>query len=137
MKFVGITGVIAKAKRFLSTSASVNENDVADKKKLAEILRTTLLRVSELEARMPPAGIEFEVATPSGGFQLRIAHNLNSPVRWWVTEWTRGVAQGAFPSTAPILIKSSQSDSNNLILYSYTVGRAVIRVEPASGAMEA
>lgn len=137
MRFVGITGLLAKVKRFVNRNASVQDEDVKDEKKLAEILRTTLLRVSELESRLPPDGIEFEVAVSTAGAVVSLFHNLGQPVRWWVTCWTRPVEQGAYPTTAPILVQDAASDTNTLVLKSYVAGRAVIRVEPSAGVMEA
>lgn len=137
MRFVGIAGTIAKVRRFVSGSASVQDEDVKDEKKLAEILRHTLLRVTELEARLPPEGVEFEVAVGNLGSTTSLFHNLGQPVRWWVTCWTRPVEQGAYPVTGPDLIQDASSDTTTLVLQSYTAGRAVIRIEPSVGAMEA
>ncbi len=139
MRFVGITGLFAKAKRFASGAASVQDEDVKDVKKLAEILRSTLRRLSELEAKSPPEAMEFEVAT--GGIagapvSFTINHNLGGPVRWWVTTWTRPVSGGAYPGTNFILVQDASSDANNLVLKSSTTGRAIIRVELASGVIE-
>lgn len=137
MKFIGINGLYAKAKRFLSASASVLDEDVKDEKKLAEILRMLGRRITELEAKSGPEGIEFEIATVGSAGLISLLHNLNGPVRWWVTCWTRPVSQGAYPTTAPILVQDASSTSNVLVLRSSTVGRAVVRVEPAFGTMEA
>ncbi len=136
MRFVGITNVVSKARRFLSGSASVQDEEVQDAAKLAHILRTTLQRLSDLEARVPQPGVEFEVATVAAAGLLTFAHNLNGPVRWYVTTWTRPVSLGAYPTTAPILVQDASSDANTLVLRSSTVGRAVVRIEPAIGTME-
>lgn len=137
MKFIGIDGVYAKAKRFLGSSVSVLDEDVKDAKKLAEIIRVLGRRITELESRLGPEGIDFEVATVGSAGLISLNHNMNGPVRWWVSCWTRPKSQGAYPTTAPILVQDATSDSNTLVLRSSTVGRAVVRIEPASGTMEA
>ncbi len=137
MRFIGITGVIAKVKNAVSSAASVSEDDVKQSKKLAEILRQTLLRVSALEARMPPDGTEFEVEVSTAGATVTLQHKYSQPVRWWVTVWTRPVSGGAYPTIDPVLVQDASSDANTLVLRSYVAGRAVIRVEPSVGVMEA
>lgn len=136
MKFVGITGLIARAKRFASGASSIQDEDVKDEKKLAEILRATLRRLSELEAKSAPEGVEFEVALVGAAGLVSLAHNLGGPVRWWVTVWTRPVDGGAYPPAAPILVQDASSDKDTLVLQSSTVGRAIIRIELASGVIE-
>lgn len=137
MRFFNINGILAKARRRLSSSASVQDADVTDPQKLAEILRSTLLRLSELEAKSPPEWVEFETATSTGGALIRLNHGFGSPVRWWATAWTRPVGGGAYPTTDHDLVQDALSDTNTLVLRSYTAGRVVIRIEPAIGVMEA
>ena len=139
MRFIGIDLLVQSARRFVSKTFSVQDEEVKDAAKLANILRSTLQRLSDLEARVPAEGIEFEVAT-TGSFgtpvNISLAHNLNGPVRWWVTCWTRPVSQGVYPLAAPALVQDATSDANTLVLQSLNTGRAVIRVEPATGTME-
>ncbi|MDD5374476.1 hypothetical protein [Acidithiobacillus sp.] len=136
MRFVGIDNAVGKARRFVSGTASVQDEEVKDAAKLAHILRQTLQRLTDLEARVPKEATEFEVATLTGAATISLAHNYNGPVRWWVTCWTRPVSLGAYPTTAPILVQDASSDANTLVLQCSTAGRAVVRVEPANGAME-
>ncbi len=136
MRFVTIGGLIAKARRFLNSSASVHDDDVTEPKKLGEILRNIIRRVSDLESRVAPEAVEFEVAVSTAGALVSLNHGLSAPVRWWVTVWTRPVAAGAYPTTAPILVQDASTTPDILVLKSYTAGRAVVRVEPAVGVME-
>ncbi len=136
MRFIGIDTLVQKARRFVSKPSTIQDEEVKDAAKLANILRATLQRLSDLEARVPGEGADFEVATNAIGDPVTLAHNLAGPVRWWVVGWTRPVALGSYPSTAPILVQDASSDANNLVLKSYTAGRAVVRVEPANGTME-
>ncbi len=136
MRFIGITGVIAKAKRFVSTAESIFESDVQDDNKLVSLLRNVLLRVAEVESKIPPEGMEFEVAVGDMEALVSFNHNLNCQVRWWVTCWTRPVSQGAYPTAAPVLVQDASSTANTLVLRSSVIGRAVVRIEPSFGVME-
>ena len=131
MRFVGIDGTLAKARRFVSSALNVSEDEVSIPGKLAEILRQSLRRVAELEARTPPEAIEFEVEVGTLGALTTMRHGLNSGVRFSVVYWTKIRAGSTYPTAAPVLIADETSDSNNLVLRSYVAGRAVIRIEPA------
>ncbi len=137
MKFFSLNGILGRTKRAVSGAASVHDSDVTDPKKLAEILRGALLRISELEAAAAVQPVEFEIELGSAGATVTISHNLHSAVRWWVTCWTRLSAAGAYPSTGALIVQDASSTADQLVLRSYTAGRAVIRVEPNSGSMEA
>ncbi len=136
MRFVGITNLVNRTRRFVSGTASVQDEEVKDASKLANILRQTLQRLTDLEARVPKEATEFEVATLTGAATISLAHNYNGPVRWWVTAWTRPVSAGAYPTAAPILVQDASSDANTLVLQCSLAGRAVVRVEPSSGVLE-
>lgn len=130
MRFFGIDGTLAKARRYVSGASNVQDEEVKDPVKLAEILRGLMKRITEAEAHIPPEGLEFEVEIPNIGAPFDLQHNFNGPVRYWVVYWTADRA-GTAPSTAPILVVNPVSDDNTLTLNSYNAGRAIIRVEPA------
>lgn len=136
MKFVDINGALAKVRRFLSHGQSVRDEDVKDEKKLAEILRSILARLSELEASVPPEAIEFEIATNGAAGLHSLKHGFGGPVRWWVTMWTRGVSGASYPTFAPILVQDATTDANTLVLRSSAIARAIVRIEPGVGSFE-
>ncbi len=135
MRFVGLNSLVNKARRFVSGNSSVLAEEVKDADKLANILRGALQRVSDLEAKVPAQGTEFEVSCGASGALVSLPHNYGCPVRWWVTGWLQ-VSGVAYPVTSPNLAEDSSSDSNTLVLRSYTVGRAIVRVEPAQAGVE-
>jgi hypothetical protein len=135
VKFFTRLGELAKARRFQNASASVQDDDVTDPVKLAKVLRSTLLRLTELESRIPPESLEFEVHTGIDGALTTIAHNVGGPIRWWVTDWMQqdGVA---YPVKAPQLVQDATSTSSSLVLRSYKAGRAIVRIEPAVASID-
>ena len=128
MKFVSLSGAIARARRYVSGHSSVSVDEVKDASRLAEIIRKLSVRVSELESRVPPDGVEFEVDCTSGS-TVSMNHGLSGPVRWYVTHWLS-------PSpTGPQLSYNSSSNSNMLVLNCHSSGRAVIRIEPSQAGL--
>lgn len=129
-KFVDIYGVIAKARRFVSGAANVNEEEVKNPTKLAEILRGILARVTDIEANLPPPSIDFEIEVGAEGELAELHHNMNTNVRYYVVFWTK-TRTGSYPAAAPVLVADETSTDNILVLRSSSEGRAVVRVEPA------
>ncbi len=130
MKFVDANGVIAQAKRFANAAPSISEDG-----DIAKTVRALGQRVTEIESRVGPEGIEFEVNVGISGALTTMNHNFNGPVRWWLTTWVQqdGVT---YPINAPILLQDASSDSNNLVLRSHVAGRAVVRIEPAPASID-
>ena len=87
MRFVNVRGILQKARRYVSYGGSVQEDEVKDPRKLAEVIRHLQKRVADVEVRTPPEGLEFEVDLGADGEQVRLAHNLKGPVRYYVTHW--------------------------------------------------
>lgn len=132
MRFVSMDGILQKVRRYVSGGANVSDEEVKDPVKLAEIIRTLTARVTALEARTAPESAEFEVEVGSLGAITRITHGFNSPVRFYVTYWIQKRDGSTSPTGAPALVVDSSSTLNVLALKSFLVGRAVIRIEPAS-----
>lgn len=128
MKSIGLTGAINSIRRAVSGSDKLFQSDVDTPTKLVEVLRKTLTRISSLEAASQPNVTEFEVNVGNGGATTTLSHMYGGPVRYWVTHWTKQVG-GAYPTAAPILVVDSSSTNDELVLKSYTTGKAVIRVE--------
>ncbi len=125
MRFIDISGTLAKARRNVSGSgAPLSEQDIAEPRRLSEALRDLVRRVGDLEGKSPPEGLEIEKDVSTGGALVTIEHNFNSSVRWWVTSWKNA-------SSGHSLVWNTASDTNKLVLASYVAGRAVIRVEPS------
>jgi hypothetical protein len=131
MKLITAAGLIAKARRFLSASGSVeNSEEATNPDMLAKTLRLMTKRISDLESRVGPEAIDFEVNVGAGGALTSILHGFSSPVRWWVVTWTQ-VASSSYPTAQPVLVQDASSTSDTLVLRSYKSGRAIVRVEPA------
>jgi hypothetical protein len=80
MKFIGIDAVLGRARRFVSGASNVQEEEVKDPSKLAEILRGLMRRMSDAECLLPPEATEFEVEL----FSLGGLITLNSQLQWTV-----------------------------------------------------
>lgn len=132
MRFFGIDGVLSSSRRYVSGAANVQDEEVKNPIKLAEILRGLLQRITAAEASIPPEAIEFEVELTggAGASSITLSHNFNGAVRYMVVYWTSTRA-GATPTASPVLVVDASSDVNNLVLKSSVAGRAIIRVEPA------
>jgi hypothetical protein len=94
-----VTPTQQTARRNVSRPLSLSNEDVKDPDKLAELLKQAYLRITDLEARIGPEPLEFETNVQNGG-TVRLAHNLNCPVRYYVTH-VDGQMGGIQPSAAP------------------------------------
>lgn len=130
MRFVDVLGNLQKARRFVSGASNVQDEEVKDPSKLAEIVRHVFKRLSDLEVATPQEAIEFELEVGSIGQQVTVSHNMNTQVRYYPVFWTKTRA-GSYPTTAPILVAQETSDNNNLVLASYVAGRVILRIEPS------
>lgn len=129
MRSVSVLGTVQKSRRTVSRAASVQDEEVKDPGKLAELLRGAMKRIADLEAKVPADAVEFEVIVGAAAALTSMRHNLNGPVRWFVVNWTGSPT--ATPVSAPALVVNSTSDNNTLVLKSYVAGQAIIRVERA------
>lgn len=134
MRFISKTGLVAKFRRFVSQASNVQESDVKDTTKLADLLRSVMRRVSDVEARLPPEAVEFEVDCPATG-TVSISHNFGTAVRWYVTTWTQ-TDNVAYPEAGAELVQDATSSANTLVLRSYRAGRAVVRVEQSQAVLD-
>jgi len=137
MRFVSlVNSAIGKARRAISQTSSVSEEDVKDTGKLAENLRQIVARVNKLEAALQPEATEFEVNLPDSGTLVELPHGFKTTsVRWTVVGWF-SQAGGVSPTEAPRLVYDSSSTALSLFLRSYIKGRAIIRVEPAQSFLD-
>lgn len=111
------------------------EEDVKSPGKLTELLRGVMKRLSDIESALPPEATEFEVNAGTDGAEVRLLHGFNGPVRWYVTTWTQ-TGGSTYPVDAPVFVQDATSDSNTLVLRSYSSGKAVIRVEQSNGVLD-
>ena len=123
MKFINLRGDIAKGRRQISGSSSIQDEEVKDPAKLAEILRQTVKRLTELEARIGQEPTEFEVEMGSSPGDIYLNHGFGDAVRWYVTYWT-----GTSPHDFHVSIKTT---TDILVLTGSVPGHGVIRVEPS------
>lgn len=126
MRFIPISKVIPKERRGVASSASVLDADVTDPKKLSELLRQALRRISELEANKPAEAIEVELEV-SSNTTYRIYHGLGTPVRWWATSW---VPSSFFNPDCTFYIDTTVSfESDYISLVAVNGGKVVLRFE--------
>lgn len=138
MRFVSLVkGVLGKARmsvtQAVSTMATTDSSDnESTMENVVRTLRRIGLRITKLEAVAQIEATEFEAVLGSAGATVELCHNYNGPVRYFVTTWMQLPGNGASPTTAPILVRDQSSTFKTLVLQSYVVGRAVIRVEPST-----
>ncbi len=125
MKHFNADKTITSGRRSVSGATSVDAETVSDPEALAAALTRTMGRVASLEGSRPSNQAEYEVVCPTNS-SIVIPHNLNGPVRWYVTSWKRKTGAGQYDLTE---LELGGSDANTLVLYSQVPGRAVIRVE--------
>ena len=133
MKFVDVDGVIAKTRRLPASSDNLSETDVQDARKLTEVLRTTMRRVSSLEAVATPEATEFEV-NMQAGTPVYLQHGFGVPVRFIVTSWKATAPQT--PNQVLSWVDRSWSvGTNGMIAGNYTVGSSyrMLRVRTING----
>lgn len=131
-RFCDIFGVVRKLRRAISGAANLDDSQVKDPAKLAEVLRATIRRICDLEASAQPQVYEQEIVMGTLGATVDITHNLGGAVRWYVVDWTRTTAAGAVPIAGPRIARDvANCDANTIRLVSYTAGKAIIRCELA------
>jgi hypothetical protein len=131
VRFYDIGGRLGRDRRSVSRTASVSPEDVKDVTKLAEIIRQMSVRIQELEARLPPEAVEFEMditGTASSPTDYSIHHNTGTPIRYYVTQWSNSSAP---PSIAPAIVRQITSTLDRFDFKSHSEGRMVIRIEPS------
>lgn len=104
----------------------ITEEQLKDPSRVARILMALLKEVSTLRRRWNPRVVDHEDRSVdnTGTTLYRFPHNFGARVRWSVIDWSGATA-------GPRLVRSSASDSNTLVLVSYTTGVATIRIEEA------
>lgn len=130
MRFFDILGNLKGSRRFVSGAANVQDEEVKDPVKLAEILRNLMRRISDAESSISPEAQEYELEVGTAGLLTSINHNLNCSVRYTVVFWTK-TRSGGYPTAGPALVAQETSTDNTLDLRSYSAGRAIIRIEPS------
>ena len=116
----------------LDGKATANEvfttEDAQEPEKVARLIGRLLVSVATLRRQWRPRRIDFEdVPLATGGVLVRLQHNFNGRVRWWVVDY-----QPTSGSAAPYgLMRDASTDANTLSLTSSTAGTATIRVEEA------
>lgn len=129
MRFIPISKVIPKERRGVASSASVLDADVTDPKKLSELLRQALRRISELEASKPPEAVEVELDV-AANTTYRVYHGLGTPVRYWVTSW---ISTDFFnPEPVFYIDTTATLDDDYISLVAVNPGKVVLRFESSS-----
>lgn len=85
MRFFDVSGVLQKARRFVNGGTSIQDSELSKPDRMVSVLRELLTRTTNIEAKVPPDAVEFEVNLPGAGALINLQHNLGSPVRYYVT----------------------------------------------------
>lgn len=125
MRFFDLFGRLQRATRAKSVRKGVSERFVDDPNRLSELLSDLEARVAQLEAKELPEAVEFEVDVGTAGAPVQLNHNLDCPVRFFVTSWKSST------NNPPSLLLDTSSTTFMLVLRSYVAGRAIIRIEPS------
>lgn len=128
MRFFNLSGVLQRARRAVSRSASVSSEEVKDPQKLSEVIRLLSVRVQELEAKQVPDAVEIvKDITGTAGVPVVVSftHNFGSQVRWYPVYWSSAI------TVAPALVYNTTSTPDMLVLTSYSAGRIILRIEPS------
>lgn len=104
----------------------VTESDAKDAPKLARLLMRLLKDVALLRRRFYAERLDYEDRAVTAGQTLRLVHNFNARVRWWVVDW-----QPTSPTDSPVFERSSDTDLRVLALDVGNAGTVSIRVEVA------
>lgn len=130
MQFFDARGVAQKGRRQVSgQSQLLGRSDVeSNPQRLVDVINALSKRVSELEARIPPEAIEFELDVTATNTYV-VVHGFPGSVRWYPTHWSQGVGVAEF-------VQVPNPTTGQLSLYSASTGKAVIRVEPSQFGVE-
>lgn len=108
--------------------AVLTAEDAKDADKMARLVAGLLDDVAELRRRHAPRRIDFEDITTTSGGTVRLHHGFGGPVVWWLVDYQ--IIGGA---AAPVVQRdTTNSDSDTLVLLTYSTGITTIRVEAAS-----
>jgi hypothetical protein len=120
------TGTVYQLDRKAEPDEVVTEEDVKDAGKLSRLLMRLLRDVATLTRRFAPKRTDFEDRAVVSGTPLRLPHNFDARVRWWVVDW-----RPTTPGDVPVFEKSSSTDTRTLVLDVGNSGRVSVRVEVA------
>jgi hypothetical protein len=120
---IASTGILRRLDPGIQPDRTTTAEDVKDPEKLARAVQELREALAGVEL---PRSIDFEdLAASTGGALLRLAHGFGGRVRWFVMDWqSSGTA-------APVLMRTTASDENTLVLGSYVAGTVTVRVEEA------
>jgi hypothetical protein len=104
----------------------VTEEDVKDAPKLARILVRILKDIATIKRRFWPRRTDFEDREVTSGDTLRLPHNFNARVRWWVVDWIPTT-----PGDIPVFERSATTTTRVLALDVGNSGLVSVRVEVA------
>lgn len=93
--------------------------DVKDPKRLVRAYNALLELVLKLAENDPLEYVEYEDVPISGAQSFRFRHGYKGRVRFWVTQWK---ATSTASNYVPLLMESSSTDEETLVLDNVTVG---------------
>lgn len=120
------TGAVYQLDRRAEPDEVFTEEDAADARKLSRLLMRLLRDVTTLKRRFAPRRTDFEDRAVVSGTPLRLPHNFDARVRWWIVDWAPTT-----PGAAPNFTKTNASDTRTLVLSVGASGTVSVRVEVA------
>lgn len=123
---VPLNGNVRQLDRPAEPDERVTEEQVKDASRLSRIVMSLLKDVSMLRRRWSPRTVEHEdrAVDNTGTTLYRFPHNFGARVRWYVVDWSGATA-------GPRLVRNAATDTNTLVLVSYTSGTLTLRIEEA------
>ena len=102
----------------------ITEEQAKDPARLARVLMKIIRDLSGMRRRWWPRYVDHEdlVVDGTGTTKYRLPHEFGGRVRWWPVDWSDSAA-------GPRLKRHADTDSNTLVLVSYTAGTVTVRVE--------
>lgn len=131
------TGVMRTLGGRAGPTQQLTADDVGDQERLAREVNELRGKAAEQDRKHDPPWIDFEDVLCTSANTITLQHNFGGRVRWWVVDWTstgtplvdsRGDTLSVY---SPMLVKTSATTTEKLVLQSYVGGTATIRVEKA------
>lgn len=134
---ISSSGVVRQLDGRKTSTQQLAPEHVQDPQRLARELNELRDKAAEQDRKHDPRRIDFEDLVCTSANTLRLVHGFGGRVRWWVVDWTSTgtpLVDSVGDTTnvySPMLVKTTATDANTLVLQSYVSGVATVRVEEA------
>jgi len=122
---VNVSSLISGKSRQLdgrgASEETITEPDASDVSKLAKLLTRIVRELAALRARFYPRRTDFEDVDMGAGVPRKFVHRFGARVRWWVVD----------TNNTAVIVKTTDTDADTLVLTSTFACRITLRVEEA------